>query len=131
MTLPACGNTILAPTTDVNLTRCRHVRRCLLSAAATLHSLTPFLTLSAATLSAADWTFTRLSHRWSEEEEAGTLASMVRGIQRCGLYNFYFTENTILCGVQAYAGLYAYAGCARKYDTAVTNLLLLLCCIAV
>ena len=36
------GNTILAPTTDVSLTRCRHIRCCLLSAAATWRSLTPF-----------------------------------------------------------------------------------------
>ena len=39
---------------------------------------------------------------------AGTLAvgtaAMVRGIRRCGLYNFYFTENAILCGVYACAG---------------------------
>jgi len=50
MTLPACGNTALAPATDVNLTMLRWLRlqteciicRCLLYVAATRRSLTSF-----------------------------------------------------------------------------------------
>jgi len=54
MTLPALGNTIPAPATDVNLNRCRRVHSCLLSAAATWHFLTPF-----------PHSTTDLSHGWS------------------------------------------------------------------
>ena len=53
---------------------------------------------------------------------AGT-ASMVRGIRRCGLYNFYFTENEILCGVYACAGYTRMRGiCAKiRYSCTVAE----------
>jgi len=39
---------------------------------------------------------------------AASIASMVRGIRRCGLYNFYVAESdfvwdTSVCGLSAYA----------------------------
>ena len=57
---------------------------------------------------------------WKGEEEAGKLAasiaSVVRGIRRCGLRSFYFTENAILCGHRRVRVIrvIVYAGYMRK-----------------
>jgi len=100
--LPACGNTIPAPATDVNLTTFCHVRRCLPSAAATRCFLNvPFPHPVRGWL---DVHMTDLSQGWSGRKAVGTLAAgilpfMMRGIRRSGLCNFYITENMMLCGM--------------------------------
>jgi len=111
--LPTCSNTI--PATDVNLIRCRHVRSCLLSAAATRHSLTPF---PHSVWSCLDVHMTDLSHGWSgggvREGEGGNIGcryclrgagcTMVWTIQPLFYWKHDFVREIGVCGLCAHVG---------------------------
>jgi len=115
--LPACGNTVRAPTTDVNLPRCRRVRRCLisrrrLSGTTTRRSLALFPHSDGLDVHTTDLSLTVV--RGGSGTLATSTASIVLGIRRCRLYNFCFTENAIFCGAQLCAGCTRMHGICTK-----------------
>ena len=110
--LPARGNTIPAPATRVSLTRCHHVRRCLLSTAAMQRSVTPFCNSVWGLL---DIHTTDLSHGWSHGWSkdvktgrrylvCGVGCTMLQFIQLLFYWKLDFVRGICVCGLYAYVG---------------------------